>query len=298
MRPINPREYYHEQDKKALEALKSVPGFATVLKAFMKVFNEKMLHGINMASKIRLGPNQMPRIYNMLPPICEVLGIKEPELYLELNPNPNAYTSGDSQIYITVTSGLLEALEEDEIKAVLAHECGHIACHHVLYHTMGNMILNGAADLLGLGTIAIPLQLAFFYWNRCSEFSCDRAAALYMQGHESVVETMIRLSGGIRDLSNEINKDLYLAQAAEYESLVGNSAWDKTLQFLALMESTHPFTAVRAAEIKKWCESDRFKQIIDYSNGTDCSSGVKCPVCGNDVNEGWMFCKKCGTKIK
>ena len=138
MRPILPREYYHDQDRQALEALKEIPGFTGALKAFMKVFNEKMMHGLNMSSKIRLGPEQLPEIYAYLPPICTALGIEEPEFYLEMDPFPNAYTYGDSQVFITVTSGLLEHMEEDEIKAVLAHECGHIACRHVLYHTMAS----------------------------------------------------------------------------------------------------------------------------------------------------------------
>ena len=38
---INPNLFIHEADKAALNALKSVPGFSTVLKAFMNVWNEK-----------------------------------------------------------------------------------------------------------------------------------------------------------------------------------------------------------------------------------------------------------------
>ena len=262
MMPVNPKEYCHELDLKALEMLRAIPGFSGALKGFMKIMNEKMLHGVNMASKVRLGPRQLPEIYNMLPPICERLGIVEPELYLEMNPMPNAYTYGDSQVFITVTSGLLECMEKDEIRAVLAHECGHIACRHVLYHTMGSMILNGAAEVLNLGLITVPLKLAFFHWERCSEFSCDRAAALCVGGYESVVETMIRLAGGPKSITSRINEDLYLQQAAEYEQLIGESKWDKILQYYALMNSSHPFTAMRASEVKKWCESAQFIRLM------------------------------------
>lgn len=295
MAAVSYREYCHEQDLKALEALKAIPGFSAVLKGFMKIMNERMLHGVNMASKIRLGPDQLPEIYQMLPPICEKLGIAEPELYLEMDPVPNAYTYGDSRVFITVTSGLLECMEEDEIRAVLGHECGHIACHHVLYHTMADMILNGGAEFLDLGLVTVPLKLAFFHWNRCSEFSCDRAAAICMGGHESVVETMIRLSGGNKALTDKIDKDLYLAQAAEYEQMLSDSLWDKTLQYLALMNSSHPFTAVRAAQVKKWCESDAFKRIVNGAPlGID--SGLRCKNCGAAIEPDWRFCKKCGTK--
>ncbi len=294
MPAVNPREYYHEQDQKALEALKAIPGFTTVLKASMNIVNEQQFHGVNMASKIRLGPNQLPRIYNLLPPMCETLGIDEPELYLEMDPIPNAYTYGDTQAYITVTSGLIEYMEEDEIKAVIAHECGHIACSHVLYHTMGKMILENGAKLLKLDIITTPLQLAFYYWKRCSELSSDRAAAICMRDYHSVVKTMIRFSGGPSSITNEINTELYLEQAAEYKSLIDSSDWDKTLQYIAMMNNTHPFSAVRAYEVKKWCESDQFKRIM--ANTDRVSDGTVCSFCGNEMKPTWVFCKKCGSK--
>ena len=230
MRAVPPAEYYHEKDKKALDALKAIPGFTTALKTFMKMFNEQMFHGMNMANKIRLGPEQLPEIYNLLPPICECLGIEEPELYLEMNPTPNAYTYGDTKVFITITSALVEYLEEDELKAVIAHECGHIACRHVLYHTMADMLLKGSEEIFNIGVFGIPLKLALFYWYRCSEFSCDRAAAVYMQGSSSVVEVMTRLAGGSKKITEKLNTDLFLKQAQEYEQLADSSALNKTMQ--------------------------------------------------------------------
>ena len=116
MRSANPRDYYHPQDKKALESLKQIPGFSAALKAFMKVFNENMIHGLNMSNKIRITDQQLPNLYRLLPPVCEKLGIKEPEFYLEMDPVANAYTYGDSIIAITVTSGLVDLMNEEEIQ--------------------------------------------------------------------------------------------------------------------------------------------------------------------------------------
>ena len=108
---------------------------------------EQLQYGINTASAIRLSPTQLPELYRHLPPICRVLGIKEPEFYLEMNPMPNAYTFGDTRIFITVTSGLVEMMDDEELDTVLAHECGHILCRHVLYHSIAQYILKGADAL-------------------------------------------------------------------------------------------------------------------------------------------------------
>ncbi|MDE6125502.1 MAG: M48 family metallopeptidase, partial [Muribaculaceae bacterium] len=139
---------------------------------------EKLQYGINMASSIRLSEKQLPDLYRHLPPICKKLGIAEPEFYLLMDPNPNAWTFGDTKIYITMTSGLVELLSDEELDAVLAHECGHILCRHVLYHSVADYVLMGADSLGLLGALTIPLKFAILYWQRKSELSCDRAGAI------------------------------------------------------------------------------------------------------------------------
>lgn len=102
--------------------------------------NDKIWKRLYKASKIRVSPTQLPEIYNILPPICDQLEIVEPEFYLEMNPMPNAYAFGDTKTAITVTSSLVEMMSKDELTAVVAHECGHIACHHMLYHSLAQIL--------------------------------------------------------------------------------------------------------------------------------------------------------------
>ena len=109
MIPANPQDYMHDSDRRALNDLKRIPIFDKVCSKFIQLFDEKVFGITDMANKIRLSEEQVPRIYNMLPGICEKLGIEKiPPLYLELNHDPNAYTYGDKNPSITVTSGLLE----------------------------------------------------------------------------------------------------------------------------------------------------------------------------------------------
>lgn len=300
MRAVNPRDYYHPQDRKALQELQQIPGFSAVMKAFMKMFSEQMIQGMNMSNKVRIGPNQLPELYRLLPPICEVLGIREPEFYLEQDPVANAYTFGDSIISITITSGLVDLMDDKQISCVLAHECGHIACQHVLYHTMASMLLGLGSDMLGLNLVTSALQLAFFHWQRCSELSCDRAAAIYMDGYQPVAQVMSLLASGSQELSARINMDLYMKQAEEYRNFMEHSNWNKLLQYYALMSQNHPFLSVRALNIKEWCESKIFEDIMNYkyerTPAAITGEGV-CPACGSHVEKDWGFCRGCGHKL-
>ena len=91
----------------ALAALKAIPGFTQVMRVFMKVWNEQQFKLINMSTNLKLGDNQMKKYYDMLSPICEKLWIEIPEIYVELNVVPNAYTYGDTKPFIVLTSGLI-----------------------------------------------------------------------------------------------------------------------------------------------------------------------------------------------
>lgn len=293
---ISAHEYMHPEDKAALSNLESIALFPQCVKAFLKLMPEQLLYGLNMAGKIRLGPAQLPGLYEKLPPICGKLGIAEPEFYLEMNPSPNAYTFGDSRVSVTVTSGLLECMGERELIAVLAHECGHIACRHVLYHSMAQTFLSLGSSVFGpLAAVSYPVQLALFAWSRRSELSADRAAAIVCGGPDAVVDTMIRLSGGPASITDGVNREEYFKQAEAYTKLIEESLWNLLLQANALKENSHPFCAVRAREIDAWCGTERFAAIA-ASELIGAGEG-RCPSCGAPVQDGWKHCRSCGSAL-
>ena len=262
---LNPNIYMHESDRAALNALKAIPGFTALFKAFMKVWSEKQYRIQNMSTNLRVSKNQLSRYYDMLPPICKKLGIEVPELYLELDVVPNAYTAGDTKPFIVITSGLLEHMPDELIPTVLAHECGHIACHHCLYTTMGQMIMDGAINYLGIGElVALPIQIAFAYWMRCSEFSADRAAAIYDGNPTKVVQMCMHFSGLRKDLAAQANIYEFMQQAKDYQSMILDSKWNKAMEFLMFSHADHPLNAVRAAECFAWASEARFGKITGY----------------------------------
>ena len=260
--------FTHDADRAALKALKAIPGFSALTKGFINIWNEPQQKILNMSTRIRLGEKQMKHYYDMLPPICEKLGIDMPELYLELDVVPNAYTSGDTHPFIVMTSGLLETLPDELIPTVLAHECGHIACHHVLYHTMGSFVLSGASAALSRylplgGLLSVPLQIAFYYWMRCSEFSADRAATLCDGTAEKQQEVCMRLAGWDKDIIADGSMEEFLRQAESYVDMINGSTWNKTLEFIILQGRTHPLMALRATECGKWAGSEEFGRILN-----------------------------------
>ena len=290
---VNPSDFIHPEDAAALRTLESIPGFPALVKKFLQIGLEQMQYGVNMASTIRLSPTQLPHLYNHLPPICRRLGIAEPEFYLEMNPEPNAWTFGDTKIYITITSGLVELLNDEELDAVIAHECGHILCRHVLYHSLAEYVLRGVDKLGVFGTLTLPFQIALYYWYRKSELSCDRASAI-VTSPQVVAAAMARLSGGPKSITADINLDEWIRQADQYDQIYNDGLWNKSLQIYVTMSLTHPFSAVRVREILKWGATEHYQRISRLFVE---EQEPVCPSCGRLVDPSWKFCKYCGGKI-
>lgn len=292
---MSPSEFIHPEDAAALRHLESIPGFPPFIKGILALGLEKLQYGINMASTVRLSEKQLPEIYRHLPPICEKLGIPEPEFYLQMDPRPNACTFGDTRIFISVTSGLLTMMDDEELDAVIAHECGHILCRHVLYHSVARYILSGADSLGLLGKMTVPIQLAFLYWQRKSELSCDRAGAI-VTSPEVVCSTMARLAAGPRELTEKLNLEEWASQAEQYDEIWNSNTWNKALQVYAIAAQDHPFAAVRVREILQWEKTEQYKRL--KAGLLNQATGTHCPNCHKLADDNWAFCKYCGHKLK
>lgn len=284
---MKPSNFTHPEDALALEALKKIPILPSVVKAFMELGAEQLQMGLNMASKVRLSPTQLPHLYYILPPICELLDIKEPDFYLEMNPIPNAYAFGDTQTAITITSALVEMMSEEELRGVVAHECGHIACHHMLYHTLAQILANAAGMFEALVSLATPIHYALMYWQRKSELSCDRAAA-FIVGPKTATSMLARLAGGSVSITSKLNIVELAEQADLYDAFCKSGIWNKALQTYAVLDQDHPFTSVRVRELLKWTDSQQYKAL---------SESNICPHCQQAIDASWKFCQHCGKKI-
>ncbi|MDF2115099.1 M48 family metallopeptidase [Roseiarcaceae bacterium H3SJ34-1] len=71
---------------------------------------------------------QEPKIYKMLETLCISRGMTTPRLEILETEVPNAYASGvnDRQYTITLTRGLIDTLNDQELEAVIGHELTHI----------------------------------------------------------------------------------------------------------------------------------------------------------------------------
>lgn len=257
--------YVHDLDMRAMDALNKFPKFVKLVEAYSATYDEKLEKMRLLSTAIRLGENQMPEIYSLLPPVCERLGIETPELYYVKEKQPNAATFGSVQPCIYVTSGLVNTLPRALLPSVLAHECGHIACRHSLYHSIAALLIDGIdrsplACIPAIGRYLTPtLVRALLFWDRCSELSADRAAALCDGSADKFIDVLLRLNG----YGKNVDRQEFLKQALDLKDFVNDSKSNKLLEQMLVRNTSHPLLATRAYECYEWTQSAQYSGILD-----------------------------------
>jgi len=89
-------------------------------------FHQRMIDAVTGAHEV--SRTEEPRLYNLLENLCISRGITMPKLRVADDDALNAFATGlnDKQYSITVTRGLINALNDQEIESVLGHELTHI----------------------------------------------------------------------------------------------------------------------------------------------------------------------------
>ncbi|NEO38797.1 MAG: M48 family metallopeptidase [Moorea sp. SIOASIH] len=265
--------FRHPLDLEATTALKQLPGIDLVVRNLLGPVAEQFFYLNNIAASVLVGENQLPHLHKLLLEACTTLDLEPPQLYVQQNPAPNAYTFAmrGKQPFIVLHTSLIDLLTPEEIQAVIAHELGHLKCEHGVYLTPLNIMVLAASLIPNWGMlIAQSIQEKMLEWLRCAEFSCDRAALLATQNPRVVMSVLMKLAGGSPTLAPQLNLDAFIAQARAYDS-VGDTEVGQVLQQLQISQLSHPLPVLRAREIDRWASSQSYQsllnqQLISYNN--------------------------------
>jgi len=261
LRDIDPRSWEHPADRAALSAVKQLKGIDELLKILLSATTERSLKLIHLASSVKVTANQYPKLNAMLDDIVDTFdwGYK-PDLFVAQNPYLNASVLGVREPFIILNNSALRVFPEPELKAILAHEMGHIMSGHALYKTLGWMLAKVSAGFLPGGNLTITAITAVLAeWDRKSELTADRAGLLALQEEEPSCNVLMRMAGA-EDLS-QVNLNDFFLQAKEYEDQ--KTVLDSVHKLLNQIWQSHPFPVVRLMELKSWEASGQYGAILE-----------------------------------
>jgi heat shock protein HtpX len=126
-------------------------------------------------------PRQFQQLYNIVQTLSIGDGLPVPKVYIIEDPSPNAFATGRDPQHaaVTVTTGLLQMMNREELEGVLAHEMSHIKNFDV-------RLLLVVTTMIGLAAI-----IASVIWNGALRFRSRDARALLIVFAVGAVFTLI-----------------------------------------------------------------------------------------------------------
>ncbi|CUS33456.1 protease HtpX [Candidatus Nitrospira nitrificans] len=204
-------------------------------------------------------------VYGSVREIAQRLNITMPEVWVYDSPDPNAFATGPSKnnSMVAVSTGLLENLKEDEVKAVLAHEMGHVYNGDMFATTVLAGLMNtfvyyiamwvrrffAERDQAALGfglslvlqiVVSILASVVISWFSRRREFGADAFAAK-VYGKDSMI-------GALRSIDRWVNRAQF--QYSTQDALATMKISGNSGGFMSLF-STHPPLEVRIAALER-----------------------------------------------
>jgi len=262
---ISPRAFQHPADRAATAALKQVPYLDSVVRKLIELGYERALREAYLGSSVRLGQEQLPRIWVLERQVFHVLDLDDvPDLYLTQYPVANAMVFGSGRPVMVMNSELVQLLDADGLRAVIAHEAAHVLSDHVLYQTALVILLQLGASIrlpVFAGLPLLAIRTALLEWSRAAELSCDRASALVTRDPMAVCRTLMTLAGGAA--VEELNLDAFMKQGLDYDEK--GSGLERLTRLLMQLNITHPMPVRRTHQLLTWVRSGDYDRITDGS---------------------------------
>lgn len=258
---ISSKAYEHPADRAATAALKSIPHLETVLRKLIELGYERALRQSYLGSSVRLGEDQLPEVWRAHARAYATLDLEPvPDLYLTQFPIANALTIGAGRPIVVIQSGLVQLLDVEGLRAVFAHEAGHVLSDHVLYQT-GLVILLRLGSIPGIPVPLFPLRAALLEWFRSAELSCDRAAALVIRDPLTVCRTLMVIAAGAQ--AEHLDLDVFMRQGTEYREK--GSGLERLSRLMLDLNIVHPMPVRRIHELMEWVKSGDYDRIVSGS---------------------------------
>lgn len=235
--------------------------FALIIALGMNFFaywnSDKMALAMNKAREV--SETEAPDLHRIVAHLAQRAGLPKPRVYVVDNPTPNAFATGRNPEHaaVAVTTGIMQALNKEELEGVLGHELGHIKNRDILISSIA-AVMAGAISYLatmaqwamifgggrnddegGSNPIAMlvmmlvaPLAASLIQMaiSRSREYIADRTGAEICGHPKALASALQKLSNYNKQRPMQVNPAT--AQMYIVNPLKGN--------FIAGLFSTHP----------------------------------------------------------
>jgi len=231
-------------------------------------FSDKL--AIRAAGAKPVTREEAPDLYAIVEDLARRDDMPMPRLYISPEPQPNAFATGRSPKHAAVccTQGIMQVLDKDELRGVLAHELSHVKNRDILIGSvaaavaMGIMfvsriamwgaIFGGGSDdddgggIIGFLALVILAPLAAgilqMALSRSREYQADASGAHLVDDGEPLARALEKIEAYAKRVPMNINP-------AEATAYIINPLTGRKISFAGLF-SSHPPTQDRVARLR------------------------------------------------
>jgi heat shock protein HtpX len=235
-------------------------------------FSDKLALRMSGAREVTM--QQEPRLHSLIEEVAARAGMPKPKVYLIENDTPNAFATGRSPKHaaVAVTTGIMQLLDERELRGVVGHELSHVRNRDILINTMVATVA-GAITMIAwmlqwslifgggrrdsrnnpLGAIAMlatiilaPLAATLIRLaiSRSREYEADASGARLVHDPEALASALEKLHLGVQRQPMPENA---VTQATAHMYIVNPLKGEG----LATLFSTHPPIEERVARLHR-----------------------------------------------
>jgi heat shock protein HtpX len=213
---------------------------------------------------------ELPEVYAIVEELTQRANMPMPKLYVSPADQPNAFATGRSPNHaaVCVTQGILQVLDRDELRGVLAHELSHVENRDILISSVAAAVALGitfvariamwgaifggggnnrdGGNAFGALAMAILAPIAAMMMqaalSRSREFQADASGAHLLHDGEPLARALEKIEAYVKQRPMDIDP----AQAQAY---IVNPLTGRKMDFANLW-SSHPPTAERVARLR------------------------------------------------
>ncbi|RLG19377.1 hypothetical protein DRN67_02830 [Candidatus Micrarchaeota archaeon] len=264
-------------------------GFSLLMLGIQWYFGPGIIIWASKAKEV--DANEEPKLHAIVSELARLAGIPKPKVFIVPNNSPNAFAFGRTQASagVAVHTGLMRILDEDEVRAVLAHEIGHIKHRDVTVMTVASVLpimlyyavlIFGSGDsrnrglgsfiMVFLGAILAQIlgRLVVMWLSRQREYYADAFSAYATKRPSSLMRALAKITYNAAPAKkqNSMLRAFYIAEpsAGERKAMaevievlgMGDAAIEMAIEKekkVGVKEwlSTHPATWKRLSSLLK-----------------------------------------------
>ncbi len=129
-------------------------GLAFLMNVFSYWFSDKIVLAVFRAKQV--DEAAAPNLYAVVRRLTQRAGLPMPRVYIIPQAAPNAFATGRNPHHaaVAVTQGLLQALDDEALEGVIAHELSHVGNRDILIGTIAATLAGAIMILARLGMFA------------------------------------------------------------------------------------------------------------------------------------------------